>query len=366
MHISSYIKVKKIFDFFLKNNTFSGCSASYFQYGKNDSIDFYYGKVKKENCYIDVTSTTFFDLASLTKPFVTLLSILSLIRDNTIQFSDTLDVLLEMPIEGACKKITLLELLGHRSGLSPHMLFYKGMQKKKKEEIREHILTKILKSKLHEKGTYVYSDLDYILLGMIIEKKTGDTLGSFWKRRIITPLNIDSEFYMYSDEEDCKALSFLETGYCPWSGKILQGVVHDDNCRSYGKMMGHAGLFATLNGVFELCNAIFAMYYDTSEYPFIENRDLHFIIEKKDTFQPCFGFDVPTGINPSSGSYFSKKSIGHLGFTGTSFWLDLSNKFGIILLTNRVLSDKKGDKIRLARPVIHDTLVSEFFKKRNR
>ncbi len=363
MHQYSYTTVKKNVEYFLKKSTFSGICASVFQYDKENRIDIYYGKIKKGNSYIDVTSTTFFDLASLTKPFVTLLSVLSLIKDNTVQFSDTLDTLLEMRIEGAYSKITLLELLGHRSGLSPHMVFYKGSKKRKKEEKRDEILTSILQSKLHEKGAYIYSDLDYILLGMIIEKKTGSKLGSFWRRQILAPLGINSEFYIYSDKKDGKNLLFLETGYCSWSGKILQGIVHDDNCRYYGEMMGHAGLFATLNGVFGLCSAIFAMYYDTFKHPFIENRDLRFVIEKRDSFQPCFGFDVPTGERPSSGSYFSKKSIGHLGFTGTSFWIDLLNKFGVILLTNRVLSDKRGDKIRLARPIIHDALVCEILKK---
>ncbi len=356
--------VKKTIDFFLENNAFSGISASIFKYDKykENRCDYYNGKYKKKNGYTNVTSRTFFDLASLTKPFVTLLSILSLVKEKKVRFSDKLDTLLEMQIEGSFKEITLLDLLGHRSGLSSHIIFYNSVKEEEIDKKRNKILSNILTSRFIEKGTYLYSDLDYILLGMIIERKTGMKLASFWKRRILAYLDIESEFYTYSDRENRNEHAFLETGYCCWSEELLQGIVHDDNCRYYGEMMGHAGLFATLNGVLALCNAIFSMYYDSFVYPFIENSDFRFVIDKKDGFQPCFGFDVPTGKKPSSGSFFSKKTIGHLGFTGTSFWLDLSNKFGIVLLTNRVFTDKKGDKIRIARPAIHDALVCDFFR----
>ena len=146
---------------------------------------------------------------------------------------------------------------------------------------------------------------------------------------------------------------------CPWSGKTLRGIVHDDNCRAAGYIQGHAGLFSTLDGIMGLCEHLLMSALSKEKHPNYDQVDLDFFMYEKFKKKWSYGFDVPTGKNPSCGNRFSDITIGHLGFTGTSFWIDLVHKRVVVLLTNRVLFGSDKGKIQILRPMLYNQVIRE-------
>ena len=313
-----------------------------------------------------VPDLPFFDLASLTKPLVTLLCILTLVDRKIIKLDDTLDILLEQNVAHEFRLIRLKNLLCHNSGLPAHIEFWRDLDNRNEEYLKKSIIDTILSQRIDSRekaSTHIYSDLGYLLLGFVIERKSGKKLDDFWENEIAKPLGIEN-IINFPKKINIEQEKYAITGKCPWTGDLLRGVVHDDNCRMLGGVCGHAGLFGTALGVLTLC------------------QEMYFHLKKKKTclpfsheiFSSCCkrvsrsewtqGFNLPSKTGSSSGSLLSEMSLGHLGFTGTSFWIDPVNDLIIVLLTNRVLmgEDRKG--IQDLRPAVHDFLAQRLIKKR--
>ena len=149
---------------------------------------------------------------------------------------------------------------------------------------------------------------------------------------------------------------FASTGYCPRRKRALWGEVHDSNCFALGGVSGHAGLFGSARDVGLLVSELLACYEGAGSGMFATRR----IREMFDYLNPVagstwrLGFDSPSPRNSSAGELFSRHSVGHLGFTGTSFWLDLDARLMVILLTNRVALRPRSAALKKFRPVIHD------------
>jgi len=369
MDLSYKTKVEKLLLKYLKKETYSGCALGFSRI-ENEFIKrelFFKGKINKNIDGIPVNKETFFDLASLTKPLVTVLSLLALLKEGTISLNDSIAELLPDQI---CpqdkKKITLKNLITHTSGLPPHRPFYKNLSEKIKPTDNYLIVDLILRENLESLPgyKYIYSDLDYILLGCIIEQISKKKLAEFWREEIAKKLNISNSFYTYDclDKSNYKSINFAETGKCFWSDVNLDGIVHDDNCRAMGSMRGHAGLFANLDGVLGICEFILDFYNKRKSESPIDRDIFTYFIRKKSKENWAYGFDVVSGDTSSSGNLFSDESIGHLGYTGTSFWIDLKKNVIIVLLTNRVIFGSDSSKIKEMRPQIHNLLMEYIVK----
>ena len=157
-------------------------------------------------------------------------------------------------------------------------------------------------------------------------------------------------------------LSYAATQICPWRKRLLFGEVDDENAWTLMGVAGHAGLFGTARGVFDLLSFLWNIYEGTvtdSQWP--PDIVRLFWTRAEVAEGPgdwCLGYDTPgrKGFS-SSGRHFSRNTIGHLGFTGVSFWLDLEKKVLVILLTNRVHPTRQNDEIRQLRPVLHDMIM---------
>ena len=145
----------------------------------------------------------------------------------------------------------------------------------------------------------------------------------------------------------------VKTQDCPWRKKLLVGEVEDENAWAAGGVEGHAGLFGTALAVHRLCLEIMAAVQGQAGQV-LSARVMADFVEKRAGFGRVCGFDTPSKEGSSAGSYYSSASLGHLGFTGTSFWMDPVNHKIIILLTNRVHPSRDNVKIREFRPKIHD------------
>jgi CubicO group peptidase (beta-lactamase class C family) len=321
-----------------------------------------------------VIGSTFFDLASLTKPLATTLLTLFCVDRGKLALTDVLSTFFSLPEQAVMRDVTIAHLLSHSAGLIDYRPLYKQHQpdstgEQTKQDLLDQILTEPLAYRPGEKCWY--SDFGFILLGRIVEEVMGEQLDALFQRHISEPLGLaDTLFYLPLNEDiRGERKKYAATEDCPWRGRIVQAEVHDEHCYLMGGVAGHAGLFGTAGAVGELCRTLFAAWQKGRDLPFCSSRLLKEALTRVYPRQSwCLGFDTPTPGKSSSGRYFSPESAGHLGYTGTSFWIDPVRELIVVLLTNRVHPTRKNTKIRAFRPMIHDLVGEELQqhdKKRN-
>lgn len=343
----------------LDKQIFSACSLGFFksEKGKICRQIYNYGRTgvgfEKEL----VCENTIFDLASLTKPLATSLIILYLVDKGCMSLNDNLNRYFNF-IRSDKYPIKINHLLSHTSGLPAHKPYFLELIQIPFESRRKYIEEKILSEKLcfYPGEKSLYSDLGFILLGFIIERVTGEKLDTVWKKTILKPMGIEREKLFFNNTNSDRNL-FVETGICPWSKKSLRGIVNDDNCRALGGVAGHAGLFGTTSGLLSFVeNIMFEIKGVTNIFKLKKETTNSFFKRKKESSW-VNGFDTPSVNNSSSGDHFSELTFGHLGFTGTSFWIDIKMECGVVLLTNRVLCCEDLGPIRKMRPLVHNLIM---------
>ncbi|MCG6918942.1 MAG: serine hydrolase [Deltaproteobacteria bacterium] len=308
-----------------------------------------------------------FDLASLTKPLATTLSTLCLVSQGMVGLDDSLAKLLpSTSVPEDKKKITLRQLLSHCSGLPAWKPYYLSLaalpQMTRKSQIRRQILAEPL---AYPPATNTaYSDLGFMLIEWIIEESTGVDLYHFTREKLFDHLGCDAPgFIPLGEKSGFDHNQFADTEYCPWRGRIISGEVHDENAYALGGVAGHAGLFGTAQEVKCVLDCILdTISGENTPVPWSRKQLTEFLqparLHTSSTW--ALGFDTPASSDSSAGHYFSTNSVGHLGFTGTSFWLDLKKKIAVILLSNRVHPSRDNEKIKEFRPLLHDAVMEEF------
>ncbi len=314
-----------------------------------------------------MTRQTCFDLASLTKPLATALSILCLVSMGMVRLGDSLAKILSSTTVPEDKKgITLRQLLSHCSGLPAWKPYYLSLrtlpQMARKAQIRRQILEEPL---AYPPATNtVYSDLGFIVIEWLLEEISGRDLYHFTQENLFDHLVCASPgFIPLGQETDFDHNQFADTEYCPWRNRILSGEVHDENAYVLGGVAGHAGLFGTALEVKCLLDTILdTISAENTSVPWSREHLTEFLqparLHPPSTW--ALGFDTPASSDSSAGRYFSANTVGHLGFTGTSFWLDLEKKMAVILLSNRVHPSRDNEKIKEFRPLLHDAVMEEF------
>ncbi|MBF0199868.1 MAG: beta-lactamase family protein [Desulfamplus sp.] len=322
-----------------------------------------------------VSTDSIFDLASLTKPLATALIVMVLVERGILSLDTRLGDILH---DVRCRyksSITIDQLLRHRSGLPAHRPFYQGLSPVPSRENRRLLRKLVIEEPLLSMpgSDEIYSDLGYILLCWVIEDVTKNRLDINLYKALYLPLNIQDLFFVdlndsgivpdrdehfFAAGNGAGKKSFVATEICPWRKKILCGEVHDDNAWVAGGVEGHAGLFGTACGVWKILNILLSVMSDRYDFSFpISKRTLLDFVTKGESGGMVAGFDTPSPSGSSSGRYLSSSSIGHLGFTGTSFWLDPENDLIAILMTNRVHLGRDNVKIKHFRPFIHDLIA---------
>jgi CubicO group peptidase (beta-lactamase class C family) len=232
---------------------------------------------------------------------------------------------------------------------------------------RASVIDRTVRSALvHEPGeAAVYGDLDFIVLGAVVEAVGGQRLDVFCRERIFEPLEMSDTFFIPIGR-DAQSLPeptkrrIAATENCPWRDRVLWGEVHDPNASVMGGVAGHAGLFSTVDDVMKFGQAIIDAWHGRSEA--LPTEPLRQFLTRQNlplSSDWALGWDTPTEGASSSGKHLSKNSVGHLGFTGTSLWIDLDREAVIALLTNRVHLIAKKSRFGL-RPIVHDAIVEAF------
>lgn len=312
-----------------------------------------------------ITRETFFDLASLTKPLTTTLAVMSLVQEGRLTLDQRLAALLP-GYSGTDKAlVTVEQLLAHHAGLPAYRPYYLSLCRRPPEERRAR-LGELLSAEplIHPIGCRpLYSDLGFMLLQQVVETVSGKSLSCFVRQKIYRPLGLDGLFFP-AEGKPLRRQRFAATERCLWRGVLLEGVVHDENAYAMGGVAGHSGLFGKAAHLHLLVKALYAAYAGERRFERFDRQLLkHFFSRYRDSDR-ALGFDTPARENSSTGRYMSRNSVGHLGFTGTSFWLDLDEGIAVILLTNRVHPTRANEGIRRFRPALHDTVFSALHEKR--
>lgn len=318
---------------------------------------------------------TIFDVSSLTKPFATSIAVMLMVKEGKIGLDDRVTRFFHNFGVYGKTHITFRHLLSHCSGLPAWRPYYKEIQQIERRGGRinflgshggkTHVYQQILREKLDAPpGTRTqYSDLGFMLLGAAVEEISGTSLDRYCHERIFRPLGLRATGFvdlalLRTHRVEPVTDLIAPTERCPWRKKILWGEVHDDNAYAMGGVSGHAGLFASARDLDTLLGRLKDCYHDL--HAMIPRRVIHEFWTRDPTVPGstwCLGWDTPSAEGSSSGSHFSPHSVGHLGFTGTSVWLDLERDRHVLLLSNRVHPNRDNDAIRAFRPFIHDVIL---------
>jgi CubicO group peptidase (beta-lactamase class C family) len=336
------------------------------------------GRLSSDPPGLPVQPTTVYDLASLTKPLATVTSVLLLIQRAKVALVDPVqEVLAEL--EGApIGQVTVRELLTHSSGLPGWRPFYERLDasgivsefSEGNQLVKQHVLEMIRDEPLiYPRGTRsVYSDLGFMLLGFLVERLSGMALNLWCEEVIVQPLRADPMMFcptagrahLDGVRPIIDVSRIAPTEQDEWRGRLLRGEVHDENAAAMGGVAGHAGLFGTAESVLAVSGAWLRGYHGKES---ILDAELvrQFTTRQQSAAQPSWalGWDTPSAPS-SSGSSFSKRSFGHLGYTGTSLWIDPLCELEVVLLSNRVHPSRRNEKIKVFRPWIHDLVYREF------
>src|SRR6185437_5414532 len=344
-------------------HAFPGCAFGVLAGGETVLLDGL-GRFTYEEEAPAVTARTIYDLASLTKVMATTAIAMRLCQQGQLNVDTPLGELLPEFILGRDpaerrRHVRLSHLLAHSSGLPGHVEFFRTVNTP--TALTHACLDLPLDA---EPGTHVeYSDPGFILLGKALEVLTHMRLTHLVRRHVLHPLGLRSTGFgpppparpfIPPTEEDAT-----------FRHRRIQGEVEDENAYLLKGVAGHAGLFSNVPDVLRFAAAILgsaAGYAHPATNPPAEAGlfALEIVVQFGQRQPPegssrALGWDTPSE-NSSSGRSFSTHSIGHLGYSGCSLWIDLDAAIAVVLLTNRTWPDRKSQLIREIRPLFHDAV----------
>jgi len=303
-----------------------------------------------------VAPGTVFDVASLTKVIATTSAAMILhdrgVLDLDMPLGDVLPGFVIGKQPGSPKQhVTIRMLLAHSSGLPAYKKLFETATTP--YELLRACLQMPLEAAPMERA--VYSDIGFLLLGKALEVLAGEPLHSFCGREVFTPLGLQSTRFCPPQEWRS---SIPPTEYdTTFRHRILQGEVNDENCSILGGCSGHAGLFSSVPDLLSYAKVIL----EPKAEPSVFHPQTVSLFATRRVFPAgtsrALGWDTPAEPR-SSGRYFGPHSIGHLGFTGTSIWIDLERELAVVLLTNRTWPDRSNQSIKQVRPAFHDAIVN--------
>lgn len=297
---------------------------------------------------------TIFDLASITKVLATTSMAILLYQRGLLD--------LEMPVAGVVPEfadgtggsdprrsaVTFRMLLTHSSGLPAHRPLYECTRS------REELVRLAAETPLHnDPGMEAeYSDIGFIVLEEALSRLADERLDTFCQREIFGPFGLSRTGFNPLVEH--RSLIPPTADEHNFRRRVIQGEVHDDNAAAMAGVAGHAGLFAPAHDLAQFAHALIS-----GGAPVFRPETLA-LFTRREALPPgttrTLGWDTPSQ-DSLAGKHFLPGSFGHLGFTGTSLWIDPERQISITLLTNRTWPDGKNIGIRKARPEFHDAVM---------
>jgi CubicO group peptidase (beta-lactamase class C family) len=297
-----------------------------------------------------VTTETIFDIASVSKVVATTAMAMMLYERGVLDLEMPVSSIVPEFLTGDPRRedVSLRMLLAHSSGLPAYEKLF--LRTRTKDDLLHAALQTELTA---DPGTRAeYSDIGFIILGVGLERLADETLDRFAQHGIFGPLGmIHTAFNPAASLRESIAPTADDQTF---RHRVIQGEVQDENASVLGGVAGHAGVFATAGDV-----AIFAKSMLNGGAHLLRGKTVELFTRRESTppgTSRALGWDTPSPPS-QSGKYFSSRSFGHLGYTGTSLWIDPERELSITLLTNRTWPDCQSQGIKKARPEFHNAVI---------
>ncbi len=339
----------------IQEHAFPGAAFGVLSHGDIVALDAV-GRFTYEDSSPQVTASTVFDIASLTKVVATTSAAMVLhdrgILDLDMPLGDVLPGFVIGKQPGSPKQlVTLRMLLAHSSGLPAYERFFETA-KTPNDLLRACLMTPLEAAPMERA---LYSDIGFLLLGKALELVSGESLAVFCQREVFRPLGLAST--RYNAPREWWPLIPPSENDTRFRHRVIQGEVNDENCAVMGGSAGHAGLFSSVPDLLAFARNILTPQKDPSVF----RPETVSLFSTKRVFPTgssrALGWDTPSEPS-SSGKSFGPRSVGHLGFTGTSLWIDPDRELAVVLLTNRTWPDRSSQAIKQLRPAFHDAIVA--------
>ena len=337
----------------IADHAFPACSLAVVRRGEL-VIHKAFGRFTYDPASPEVSLASIFDLASLTKVVATTAIAMILYERGLLD--------LEAPVTAIVPEfggrfagedtrrheVTLRMLLAHSSGLPAYEKLF--LRATNRQDLLEAAFTTQLAA---DPGTRAkYSDIGFIILGVALERLADEALDVFCQREIFGPLGMTHT--TFSPTQALKDSVPPTDDDRSFRHRIIQGEVQDENASVLDGVAGHAGLFSTAEDL-----AIFAHAMLNAGHPILRAATVELFSRRESAPQGtsrALGWDTPSAPS-QSGKYFSPHSVGHLGYTGTSLWIDRDRQLSIALLTNRTWPDCQNQAIKQVRPAVYDSVI---------
>jgi CubicO group peptidase (beta-lactamase class C family) len=303
-----------------------------------------------------------FDLASLTKPLTTVTWVLRLVTQGRLDLEAPIGSIIEVT-DARLAEAPVWRLLTHTTGLPAHREYFRGLLPRVRATgdfagARSTVSRMVKGTELEAApgARETYSDLGFLLLERVAEAVDAP-LANAWTG---LPLHGAGALHFRPVGQSPRQppdAACAATEQCGLRGRLIQGEVHDENAWVCGGVAGHAGLFGGLRDVVEFGRAVVDGWHGTDDRLGI-TREVWRLATATHWLHPAgtrvLGWDTPSPGQSTAGRFFGPETIGHLGFTGTSLWIDLPRAVVMVLLTNRVCPTRSNLGIRALRPALHD------------
>jgi CubicO group peptidase (beta-lactamase class C family) len=314
-----------------------------------------FGRLTYDPVSLEVHAGTVYDLASVTKVVATTTMAMLLYERGQLQLeAPVAEVLPEFfdfgPTTQAAhrREVTVRMLLAHSSGLPAYVKLFETAQ------TREQLLCDAFATPLAGApgSEAVYSDIGFILLGELLARIAQASLDVFTQREVFAPLGM--KLTCFNPPPTRKKQIPPTEDDRTFRHRVIQGEVNDENASVMNGVSGHAGLFAPAPDM-----ALFAECMLRGGAPVFQPATVELFTRREDSppgTSRALGWDTPS--QPSTaGAHFSPRSFGHIGFTGTTLWIDPARRLGVTMLTNRIWPDRGSRAIRQVWPLVHDAIV---------
>ena len=310
-----------------------------------------------------------FDVASLTKPLVTGTLLMQAVDEQLCDWDDPVDAHLgDWSADDFAESVTLRQLADHTSGLPDWKPLYESLELRPEAsqvtDNRRRILSRIHQTPFaYRPGTdEIYSDLGYIVLGCLLEQLFEKPLDAAARERIFEPLEMDCTRFVSAAVGGTAIEAAPATECDDLRDGLVCGTVHDRNAAAFGGVAGHAGAFSTAEDLADFGAHLLAVDRDeAAESTIVSRESLRYAwsepLDAPDGHH-LIGWDTPSGQRSSAGrGLHAGRTVGHLGFTGTSIWMERDRNLVAVLLTNRVYPSRDNDRIEQLRIRFHEAVV---------
>lgn len=323
-----------------------------------------FGETRQGSAARPVSTESIFDLASVSKIYGTS-SLAGVFRDR-----GWLDW--EMPVQAVFPEfhsstVRVKHLLSHTTGLPAWAPLWQTMRERfelrgiqnvsvaeRQRAMRELVFQ--IPSEVPAGTRAVYSDIGFLILGFLLEEMGGGPLDRLVESYIFRKFELGAYYHrVRALPEFDRDLNVVATEDCPWRGDVLQGQVHDDNCWTMGGFGGHAGVFGSVLDLLRWGELLL-------EGRILSATTRNAMWKRIDFLEGCsrtLGWDTPSGEMATLSPWYSAYSVGHLGYTGTSFWIDPEKGMAVGLLTNRVHPTRENPRIQEFRRAFHRALAQD-------